>query len=350
MCARRARKRWMQRIKEITMNTPTKVLAIRKVARIEDKATGQFLEEIEFPVSSTKLRRIQLAPSVVNDPGRLENCLLDHGARLPDDEHERKSLLADVAKSDAANHFTYAAKGGWTDPGKTFVLPDGAISAKTTNIIGVSPSYRIDDPSGRRTSSGNLTSWRDTVGRTSRLSSLFMLTTSANLAAPLLALLGHQSFALCVHGRTRSGKTIATVLGSSTIGVQQPENLISWNLTDTRLEERLSEFNDLAFPIDDLSTMMGSDKEKYLRIREIAYRVSQGWATGRSAAFTRVHEGVHGGWRCIVLTSSEKSIRDIAAALKIERQHGETLRLIDVPATLDGLDHIFDRLPSDAAT
>src|SRR5262249_34852703 len=154
--------------------------------------------------------------------------------------------LADVAKSGAAYHFIYAARGGWAKPGKTFVLPKDAISAETTNIIGVSPSYRIDDPSGKRTIRGTLTSWRDTVGRTSRLSSLFMLTISVNLAAPLLALLRHQSFALCVNGRTRSGKTLATLLGSSTIGIQQPEDLISWNLTDTRLEERLSEFNDLA--------------------------------------------------------------------------------------------------------
>jgi putative DNA primase/helicase len=32
--------------------------------------------------------------------------------------------------------------------------------------------------------------------------------------------------------------------------------------------------------------------------------------------------------------------------VKLERQPGETLRLIDVPATFDGHDHIFDRLPS----
>jgi uncharacterized protein (DUF927 family) len=289
-------------------------------------------------------------PSDMREPSKFESLLVDRGAVLPADSEARKTLLADVAKSVAPDQFVYEAQGGWLVPGKTFVLPDGAISAETTNIIGVSPSYSIDDPSGKRTSSGNLTRWRDTVGQTSRLSSLFMLTTSANLAAPLLALLGHQSFALCVHGKTRSGKTIATLLGSSIIGLQQPGNLISWNLTDTRLEQRLSEFNDLLFPIDDLSTMKGSNKEKYLRIREVAYRVSQGWATGRSAAFTRVHEGGHGGWRCIVLTSAEKSIRDMAAAVKIERRHGETLRLIDVPATFDGLDHIFDRRPSDAPT
>lgn len=31
----------------------------------------------------------------------------------------------------------------------------------------------------------------------------------------------------------------------------------------------------------------------------------------------------------------------------MERQHGEVLRLIDLPAVFDGLDHIFDRLPED---
>jgi putative DNA primase/helicase len=44
-----------------------------------------------------------------------------------------------------------------------------------------------------------------------------------------------------------------------------------------------------------------------------------------------------------MLTSAEKSIREMATEVKVERQHGETLRLIDVPAVFDGLDHIFDR-------
>jgi Domain of unknown function (DUF927) len=289
------------------------------------------------------VRRVQLLPSVVGDPSKFEDDLVDRGAMLPDDSHARKLLLANVAKSVASEQFVYEARGGWLEPGKTFVLPDGAISAETTNIIRISPTFDVEDPSGRRTSSGTLTSWRDTIGQTSRLGSHFMLMVSANFAAPLLAIIGHQSFSLCVYGRSRSGKTIATLLGSSMIGIGQPENLMSWNLTNTRFEERLTGFNDLSFPIDDLSTMKGTTREKYFRIRDIAYRVTQGWATGRSATFTKAHEGVHGSWRSIMLTSSEKSVREMAADAKVERQHGESLRLIDVPATVDGLDHIFDR-------
>jgi hypothetical protein len=174
-----------------------------------------------------------------------------------------------------------------------------------------------------------------------------MFAASTALAAPLLAITGSQSFAFCLYGRTRSGKTIATLGGSSVIGIGRTENLIGWNITDARLEERLSEFNDLLFPIDDLSTMKGSDRDKYLRIRHLTYRVSQGWATGRHSSFTGAHQGAHGAWRCIVLTSAEKSIRDMATGAKVERQPGEVLRLIDVPAVFPGSDHVFDRRSAD---
>jgi hypothetical protein len=145
-------------------------LVLRKIARIEDKATEKFVEEIEFSVSPTEVRRRQLLPSIVSDPGKFESQLLDFGAILPDDSQDRKALLADVAKSKAPNDYVYEARGGWLEPGKVFILPDGAINEETTNVVGVSPSYATSDPCGRRTSSGNLTRWRDceSEGRQSR--------------------------------------------------------------------------------------------------------------------------------------------------------------------------------------
>ena len=167
------------------------------------------------------------------------------------------------------------------------------------------------------------------------------------LAAPLLAITNRSSFTVCLSGRTRVGKSIATLAGASIIGIPRIAEMITWNIKDARLEERISEYNDALFPIDDLSNMDGGNKEKYLRIRDVAYRVSQGWETARHSSFTAAHGGVHGSWRCIALTSSEKSIRELARAVKLERQHGEALRLIDLPVIFDGLDHIFDRLPED---
>ena len=94
--------------------------------------------------------------------------------------------------------------------------------------------------------------------------------------------------------------------------------------------------------------MRAKDKDKYQRIRDLAYKITQGWATARYDTYTAAGEGAHRGWRSIALTSSEKSIRDLAQAVKLQRQHGEALRLIDVPAVGDGQDHIFDRHPKEA--
>ncbi len=320
-----------------------KISIISKIARIEDKATGIFGEQFEIHLSPEQVRQLRLPPSSVNDLRTLENALLDHGAVLPSDPQERKAKLDELAKSEPANHHVYEAQGGWLEPGKTFVLPDGAVSTNNTNIIGVSPSFVVADSKGARKASGTSTSWRDGVGQLSRLSSIMMFTTSAALAAPLLAITGGQSFGYCLYAPTRTGKSVATLVGASLIGIDDKDNLIDWNLTEARLEERLTEFNDLLFPIDDLETMKGKDREKYLQLRSLAYQLSQGSSTGRHSSFTRTQEGSHGRWKCIALTSAEKSIQDMAALAKLERQAGECLRLIDVPALLPGTEDIFDR-------
>jgi hypothetical protein len=86
--------------------------SVRKVARIEDRATGEFFEKIEFPVNDTDVRSLDLSPSTVNDPGGFEDSLIDHGAILPVEKDARKALLVSVAESAASKQFVYEAPGG----------------------------------------------------------------------------------------------------------------------------------------------------------------------------------------------------------------------------------------------
>jgi hypothetical protein len=328
------------------MNTIRKG-AIKKIARIRDKATEQYLEVITFPTSKITINELTLPPSLVSDPGTFGKRLRDAGAILPKAEEKLRRLLAAVAKSDPLEEWVYEAQTGWTRRKKGFVLVDGVIGSAATKIIGVNRANSINDPSGRLSRSGSWKSWRDTVAEPAGLSTILIFGICVALAAPLLAVINRPSFAICLFGRTRAGKSIATLLGASIIGIARINDLITWNITDARLEERISEFNDALFPIDDLSHMDGSDKQKYQRIRDVAYRISQGLSTARHSSFTAAHGGVHARWRSIVLTSSERSIRELARAVKLERQHGEAVRLIDLPAVFGGLDHIFDRLPED---
>ena len=326
------------------MRKPTKPIQISKIARIRDKATGDYFEVVEFPVSATERSRLELPPSVVVDTGAFERRLRDAGAILP--KHKTREFLRSVAGRKARLDLIYESQTGWTEDRKLFVLHDGVIGRSKERILGVNQTNAAGDASGRLSVAGNWKRWRSTVGKAAGLSSILMCGVCTAFAAPLLSLAGCQSFMICIVGPSRSGKSITALAAGSVIGIGKVSDLVTWNITDARLEQRLSGFNDCVFPIDDLMALRDQkDRDRYLRIQAIAYKLAQGWATARHDSFTQARGGNHAGWRTIALTSNEVSIRDLARKVHMERQRGEAIRLIDLPALDDEHDHIFDQLP-----
>jgi hypothetical protein len=105
--------------REKAMRMTAKPVQIRKLARIRDKATGNYFEVIEFPVSDTERVRIELPPSVIVDPGAFERRPRDAGAILP--KKNVRDFLKAVAGRKAPKELTYEAQTGWTDNRKLFV-------------------------------------------------------------------------------------------------------------------------------------------------------------------------------------------------------------------------------------
>lgn len=285
----------------------------------------------------------------MSDTTVLAKKLRDAGAALEKDKARLKEQLEAVAHTDPPEQWIYEDHTGWTDDRIAFITPKGVIGDISTNIIGVNQSNAIKDRSGQVGLKGGWKSWRDTVAEPSSRSTTLMFAISAALGSPLLAFTGEQPFSVNLYGPTRAGKSVATLAAASVIGIGRQGDLISWKITNARLEQRLPEFNDAICPIDDLEKIKGSQKAKYEQIRDLAYSISQGLAKAKHSSHTRAHEGAHKSWSSIVLTSCEHSIRDLAHLAKTERQHGESLRLIDVPAVFDRLDHIFDRLPKETS-
>ena len=325
----------------------TETHRIRKIARIHDKANDTYLDVIKFPISETETSKLELLPSVVNERRIFERRLRDAGAVLPKDKIALQQALESVASSDAPEEWIYERQTGWLKNRKAFVRVRGVIGDAGAKIIGVNQSKAISDRSGKESAAGKWKNWRDEVAGPARYSTTLMLAICIALAGPLLHIVRWQSFTINLFGRSTAGKSMATLLAASVIGIARTLDLISWKITNARLEERLPEFNDSVFPIDDLNTMRGDYKEKYLRIRDLAYNIAQGQETARAAAYTAAHSGTHRTWNSIVLTSCEKSVHDMARLARLERQQGESRRLIDVPAVFDGLTHVFDRAPED---
>ena len=160
-------------------------------------------------------------------------------------------------------------------------------------------------------------------------------------AAPMLSVVGRDSRTLCLFGPSRSGKTSATLVAASVIGIGKAADLPTWNVTDARLEEHLTLFNDTLFPIDDLGIIAGKPREAYQRVHDLAYRLHQGWARGRHSSFAAASP-IRQQWRAIGLTSFELSVRELAERAGCQRQAGEAVRLIDVPVVSES-DELFDR-------
>jgi hypothetical protein len=314
---------------------------LRKVAKIEDQATDKVVERIAFR-KSKGVGEIELAPSITHDRRNFERHLRDAGAILPRDKKATADLLDRVANDEAPKSFLYAARCGWSEGLRTFILPEDAIGASADGVIGINPVISEGHGTGNRSERGTWKTWRDQVARPAGQSSILMYAISLGFAGPLLGPLHRESRTVVLFGPSRSGKTTATLAAASVIGVASQAEMPNWNLTDARLEQQLPLFNDCLFPIDDFATLGGKPAEAYQRLRDLAYRLHQGWGRGRHSSFTSGNTARE-QWRVIGLTSSELSIREFAQAAKRQRQAGESVRLIDVPMLVDGEQTLFDR-------
>jgi Domain of unknown function (DUF927) len=318
-----------------------KAFKIRKTARIHNLATGSYLERIRFRNSSGATTVIELPPSVVSDPRLFSKRLRDAGAILPANKSSLKILLDATASSFSERELRYAAQTGWTQNRGSFVRPHGTIGKLSSTVVGFVRSD-VRDPRGMIKLSGSVGGWKSTIGKAAKSSSILMFTAAAAFAAPILVIAGKTSFGFCLYAESRTGKTLATLVAGSVIGIGGSGHILDWNVTDARLQQLLAEFNDSLTPIDDLMSMRGSDRDKYARIKSLAYIMARGLGTGRHTSFS---QRSNDNWTSIVLTSNEHSIRELALRSGFERDPGETVRLIDLPATFDGGTDIFDRAP-----
>jgi hypothetical protein len=317
---------------------------IKKDRRVRDKATNKVTDTFRFRLTSGGIGTIELAPSEAYSARTFEDRLRDAGAVLPEDKAELNRLLTEAAKSvPAKGEFVYEAQPGYINSGAAYVKMDGVIGKPTEKVIGVSRINSLKDESGKLGQNGTWESWRDSVGELARDSSIMMLAICIALAGFLLYFAKRPSSIVNIFGRSRIGKSIATLMAASIRGIGRRQRMITWRNTGVRLEQRGAEHNDGIFPVDDLESMRERGKEKYLRLRETAYAFAQGWTMGRDQVYTMTHGVVHSQYRSIMLTTSEKSVRELAQEVGMERQEGEALRLLDQPALLDGLNHIFDR-------
>lgn len=311
---------------------------------LKDECSGEYELLLEFETiggqkESISVRRDEFDAS-------LHKRLRKLGANIsPNFEAMKSRYSAVLATEHTVPSLVRAPRTGWR-PSGAFVLP--------TRVVGKHRERSLMPPRLSKVAAqwplptrGSLDAWKRAIEDT-KSSSLLMFCAALPFAAATLRHSGRPSFGFLLYGKSKRGKSTATLVCSSAIGIGAESNLPNFNATDAALGELPAIFNDLPTPINELgaSTAKGAGLSHFLE--NFSYKVGES-TTRQYSSFASVtmdtSASVQRDLHTILLASSEKSARDIAQSANHSRAQGATIRLCDLPIMDDGMDDIFDLCP-----
>ena len=319
---------------------------VKLVAIAEDEATGEFIAVIDFRDVDGQIRRIEQPKSNLRKIEQLREALDNGGACLFADDKKNRHAIGNLSRSaDKAERWKYAPFVGWYDGHRAFVLPDRVIGRARGNALVLPPRHRKDQQRFDLICKGSHRDWVRSVAEPARYSSCMVLGICMAHAAPLLDFLDFHSFGILLADQSKSAKSTGLVVVGSVIGITGEEELPNFRTTDTALGELPAAFNDMVMPINELGLLKGSAKDRYERMRDLAY----GFAEGRGTTYSKFvpHDSGNCGhkWRSLGFATGEETIDQIALAAGVSRSMGESIRWINLRGTRRGAADIFDRCP-----
>jgi putative DNA primase/helicase len=242
--------------------------------------------------------------------------LLAMGVHIDPQQHR---LLTRYLQSETPKRRVHCAlQVGWT--GKSFVLPDQVIGPNAADVI--FQSGERERGQSAFTQAGTLEGWRDGIARLASGNPLLLLALSAGFAGPLLERCHAESGGFHLMEDSSTGKTTAVEAACSIWG--GPDYRRSWRATANGVEAAAALFNDALLALDEISECDPSE------IGAIVYALGNGRGkqranrSGSARSVTR--------WRCMVLSSGERSIGTTMEEGGHRIKAGQSVRLLNIPS------------------
>lgn len=323
-------------------------IALTKSANIEDRLTGEAVEEFTFPKLGGGVGRTTLKPSEVLDRERVHRHLLDRNALLPKDQAKREDLIDRVAAMRPEKLIIQPVRMGWQNRHRGFLAATGAIGNCSRHEVAL-PSWLTDKHVIMQRQSGAVEAWvRDVASRCCN-SSAALTALCASFAAPLLEYRGMASFGLNIFGISKAGKSTALLSAASFGGIGDENHLPNFRSTVAARGQLCCAFNDQMLPLNEVG-LLGGKKAAYESIRELIYQVSEGRETIRHSESKYAMKARAAEFRTIFVSTSEHSFDQYARLAGQRRDEGEYARCVDVPACAPGGTSIMDRVPKSVAS
>jgi Domain of unknown function (DUF927) len=319
----------------------------RKVANLEDEATGDGFDVYEFSKPLGEVGCLLVARDKANDARPLHAALAAKNWNA--EGADTKAILEACIKQAPPEYRLAAAHVGWRSEQTAFVLHERVVGTEAGEKRLVPPHWLGKGDLAALKHVGSLDRWIEEVADPCRFSTRLMFALSCAFAAPLVKIMGMQSFGAMLFASAKVGKSTALVVGASVIGLGTESALPNFNTTDASFYERARSFNDLLYAVNEVGL---ADKKKasiYSVLRERVYGYAEGRDTSRHSGSGFASASSSATWRGVLLGSSEHSCEALARMAGQDRDAGEYARVFDVPVVDEGLTSVIDRVPNEVA-
>ena len=243
----------------------------------------------------------------------LRGELLSMGLEI--DAAERGKLGAYLQCQTPRRRMTCALEVGWAD--KSFVLPDCVIGPAASNIIFQSAERAVAEYVRK----GSFDGWQEGIARLAVGNPVLALALSMAFAGPLLSLCHAEGGGVHLVGDSSSGKTTALNAACSVWGGTEYKR--SWRATANGIEGAATLFNDNLLALDEISE---ADPRE---IGVIAYALTNG--VGKQRATKTGAARTPRRWRCVILSSGERTLETSMLEGGMRPKAGQQVRLLDLP-------------------
>ena len=313
-------------------------------ANVEDEATGEGFEVFEFQKVGGRRGRLLVEREDAFDFEKVFSRLMKFNADLPSNPDDFEDQVQRTIDSPPLHLLRHAASTGWRADYSAFVALHEAIDFERSPAE-TSSARRLNDSQLRGGKpEGDLPGWIEQVARPCGYSDLGIFVLSAAFAALLLKLADRHSFGIYIFGRSKTGKSIILVAGSSVAGVGREGELLNWAATSAALGELCGLHCDRLMPINEVGLI--KKREAYAKIQPMIYQIAEGRERERhsKSSFAIAHDG--GQRRTIFVSTAERSLDDYAGLADASRDEGELARCFEISSVRNGRATVIDRYPA----
>jgi putative DNA primase/helicase len=229
--------------------------------------------------------------------------------------HARREMPSYLTQERPERRMHCALQTGWA--GSNFVLPDVVIGPTAAGVIFQTGERQLDE----YTTAGTLDGWKAGIGALAVGNPILMMNLSAGFTGPMLAKCNAEGGGIHNYGDSSTGKTTLIEGACSIWGGTNYRR--SWKGTANGQEAVAALFNDNLLALDEISE---ADPRE---VGSVIYQLGNGRGkqrANRSGAARSVAR-----WRCLILSSGERTI----ATTMLEGGHrakaGQSVRMLDIP-------------------